>query len=79
MLNPYEREVLYGYPFVIGRRGGKGIRGPLLTLPASIVPYSSGFSVEGDDEFLRFNALPFKTEDSPASLELAIARCWTLP
>ena len=38
-LNPYEREVLYGYPFVVGRKDGKGIRGPLLTIPAAITPH----------------------------------------
>src|SRR2546426_1102947 len=27
-LNPYEREILYGYPYVIGRHEGDSIRGP---------------------------------------------------
>src|SRR5579863_10034922 len=31
-LNPYEREILYGFPFVLGRLGTTTIRGPLLTL-----------------------------------------------
>src|SRR5437762_1714111 len=32
-LNPYEREIQYGYPYVVGHRDGKPIRGPLLTIP----------------------------------------------
>ena len=74
-LNPYEREILDRVPLLIGRKGGKPIRGPLLTIPASITPGSSGgYTVEGNDDLMRFNALPFKAEDGPASLELAISR-----
>ncbi|MGH9919861.1 MAG: hypothetical protein ACRD6W_13485, partial [Nitrososphaerales archaeon] len=35
-LNPYEREVLYGYPYLVGRAREKKIRGPLLTVPVEI-------------------------------------------
>ena len=35
-LNPYERELLYGYPYVIGQLEGIAIRAPLLTIPISI-------------------------------------------
>lgn len=72
-LNPYEREVLYGYPFVIGRRDGKSIRGPLLTIPLSIRAEGDGFILTGNDENLRFNALPFRV-DQQASLDAALGR-----
>ncbi len=72
-LNPYEREVLYGYPFVIGRRAGKSIRGPVLTLPVEIRPDRDGFIVEGSDEFLRFNALPFRPDDGSSALDYEIS------
>ena len=35
-LNPYEREILYGYPYVVGRLDGRPIRSPLLTIPVKI-------------------------------------------
>jgi len=37
-LNPYEREVLLGFPYVVGRLGNSSIRGPLLTLAVTITP-----------------------------------------
>jgi hypothetical protein len=44
-LNPYEREVLYGYPYVIGRRDGETIRAPLLTVAVRIEEKGDGFFV----------------------------------
>ena len=35
-LNPYERELQYGYPYVIGKLGGTTFRAPLLTVPVGI-------------------------------------------
>ena len=72
-LNPYEREVLYGFPFVIGRRDGKSIRAPLLTIPLSVVAAGDGFSLSGNDDALRFNALPFRV-DGQETLDLALGR-----
>lgn len=61
-LNPYEREVLYGYPYVIGRRDGETIRGPLLTLAVRIEAEGEGFLVHAADDVVHVNALPFKAE-----------------
>src|SRR5262245_13250720 len=44
-LNPYEREVLYGYPYVVGRLDGETVRGPLLTLAVRIEGEGDGFIV----------------------------------
>lgn len=35
-LNPYERELMLGYPYAIGRREGEAIRGPVLLVPIAI-------------------------------------------
>lgn len=59
-LNPYEREVLYGYPYLIGRREGETVRGPLLTLAVRIEVEGDGFQVHPADDVVRVNALPFK-------------------
>ncbi len=32
-LNPYERELLYGYPYIVGQIDDIPIRAPLLTIP----------------------------------------------
>ena len=61
-LNPYEREVLYGYPFVIGRIEGHTIRGPLLTLAVRIEAEQDRFFIHAADEVVRFNALPFQND-----------------
>ena len=73
-LNPYEREVFYGYPYVIGRVGGRPVRGPLLTIPVSISVDRSGFQVVADDDVLRVNTLPFRGEDDAAAQQLALGR-----
>jgi very-short-patch-repair endonuclease len=61
-LNPYEREVFYGYPYLIGRRDGETIRAPLLTVPVRIEPHGAGFLVHGADDVVHVNALPLKAE-----------------
>ena len=73
-LNPYEREVFYGYPYVIGRLAGRPIRGPLFTIPVKITVDGSGFQVEADDDVLRVNTLPFRGEEDTAARQLALAR-----
>ncbi len=73
-LNPYEREVFYGYPYVIGRLAGRPVRGPLLTIPVSITVDGAGFQVAADDDVIRVNTLPFRGEDDTAAKRLALAR-----
>lgn len=73
-LNPYEREILYGYPYVIGRRAGKTIRAPLLTAPVSLEPGGGGFLVALTDDVVRFNSLPFRATDEAPFHEQAVAR-----
>src|SRR5207244_2176739 len=71
-LNPYEREVLYGYPYVIGRLGGQSLRGPLFTVPVTIEPEGAGFVVRPAEETVRFNTLVFRTEGDTAAREQAL-------
>lgn len=73
-LNPYEREILYGYPYVIGRVRGKTIRGPLLTLPVEIEAIGNELRVHPADETLRFNSLPFRTDTDSDAHDQALAR-----
>ncbi|MBV9101906.1 MAG: topoisomerase DNA-binding C4 zinc finger domain-containing protein [Candidatus Dormibacteraeota bacterium] len=73
-LNPYERETLYGYPFVVGRIGERRIRAPLLLLPLRIVPKGRGFELEPADDHLEFNSLPFLSEAETDARDLAITR-----
>jgi very-short-patch-repair endonuclease len=73
-LNPYEREVLYGYPYLVGRRDGETIRGPLLTVPVAIEVHGDGFLLSRADDVVHFNALPFKAEEDLEIHEQKIAR-----
>jgi len=61
-LNPYERELLYGYPYVIGRTRDRTIRGPLLTLAVEIIAEGDHLQVQPADDLVRFNSLPFRVE-----------------
>jgi very-short-patch-repair endonuclease len=70
-LNPYERELLYGYPYVVGYVDGKPIRAPLLTLPISIIADADAIIVKPNDETVRFNSLPFRSDLNSAAHELA--------
>ncbi len=71
-LNPYEREILYGYPYVVGRIEGRPIRAPLLSIPVKINVDGSGYVVSADEEVVRFNTLPFRAQTDAAARELAI-------
>ena len=74
-LNPYERQVHYGYPYVVGSISGKPVRAPLLTLSVSLIDGVKGaIEVLPKDEAVRFNSLPFRTEADTAALELALAQ-----
>src|SRR5947209_11673329 len=73
-LNPYEREVLYGYPYVIGRHDGETVRGPLLTLAIRIEVAGDGFLIHPADDVAHFNALPFQPEGDVEGHERALAR-----
>lgn len=73
-LNPYEREILYGFPYVIGRLKGKTIRGPLLTLAVEIEASGNELRIIAADEVVRFNSLPFRTERDTDAQEQALSR-----
>ena len=73
-LNPYEREVLYGYPYVIGRLRGKPIRGPLLTIGVEIDATGGDLRILPADEVVRFNSLPFRTDADSEAKDQALAR-----
>lgn len=71
-LNPYEREVMYGYPYVVGRLDGRAVRGPVLTIPVSITIHGDGYIVTPDDDIVRVNTLPFRTDTNTAARQLAL-------
>jgi very-short-patch-repair endonuclease/muconolactone delta-isomerase len=73
-LNPYEREALYGYPFVIGRVNDKAVRAPLFTVPISIRPERRGFVLAPEEEILEFNPMPFLGDEVSDARDLAVAR-----
>ncbi len=73
-LNPYEREVLYGYPYVIGRRDGETVRGPLLTLVVHIEVAGDGFLVSAADDVVHVNMLPFRADGDLEGHEQKIRR-----
>jgi len=73
-LNPYEREILYGFPFVLGRIATTTIRGPLLTLAVEIEAVGDHLEVRPADETLRFNSLPFRTEGETDARNAALGR-----
>jgi len=73
-LNPYERELQYGYPYVIGQLNGKGFRAPLLTMPVAITADGGKLVISAAEDLARFNSLPFRTDFDTGAQELAIAR-----
>jgi len=73
-LDPYEREILYGFSYVIGRRKGKTVRGPLLTLAVEIEAVGIELRVVAADEVVRFNSLPFRTDIDTDAHDQALAR-----
>jgi len=73
-LNPYERELLYGYPYVIGQVDGVTYRAPLFTMPISITADGGTLVIHPEEELLRFNSLPFRSEFDTAAHEAALGR-----
>ena len=73
-LNPYEREVLYGFPYVVGCPRERVVRGPLLTVPVEIEATGDHLEVRLADELVRFNSLPFRTETDTEAHNEALAR-----
>jgi very-short-patch-repair endonuclease/KaiC/GvpD/RAD55 family RecA-like ATPase len=73
-LNPYEREILFGFPYVVGRVANRSVRGPLLTLGVEIVADGSNLVVRAADETIRFNSLPFRTEGDTDAHSAALTR-----
>jgi len=66
--------VLYGFPYVVGRIGTHKIRGPLLTAAVEIVAEGANLEVRLADDVVRFNSLPFRSEDDSAAHDQALAR-----
>ena len=73
-LNPYERELNYGYPYVIGRVGTKKIRGPLLSMVVHIEGDGNKLIVRAGDGPIRFNLLPFRQEGDSDAVQDALRR-----
>jgi very-short-patch-repair endonuclease len=73
-LNPYEREALYGYPFVVGKRDKQVIRAPLLMVPVDISPNARGYAIRPNEERAEFNPLPFLNDTPSDARELALTR-----
>ncbi len=71
-LNPYERDLMLGYPYVIGRREGEVIRGPVLLMPVRLDGGGGQLQILASDEVARFNSLPFRGEGDSEARELAI-------
>lgn len=74
VLNPYEREVLYGYPYLVGMIDHKPIRAPLLTMSVAIEAHGSDLVAAPTDEVLRFNSLPFQGIDTREATDLSVQR-----
>ena len=72
-LNPYERELQYGYPYVVGQSHGVVYRAPLLTIPVSITAEGGNLCVSISEDTPRFNSLPFRSEHDPEAREQALA------
>ena len=73
-LNPYEREVQYGYPYIVGFADGRAVRAPLLTIPVTIASDGGKLIIRPADELVRFNSLPFRSEFDTAAREHALAK-----
>ena len=74
-LNPYERDLMYGFPYLIGHLDGQPVRAPLLTIPISIRTDSDAIIIQPDEETIRFNSLPFRTDLASAAHEQALVDC----
>ena len=73
-LNPYERELYYGYPYLYGFVDGVAVRAPVFAMPVSIVADGSSLVIAELEDVLRFNSLPFRTEHDSAAKDQALAR-----
>jgi very-short-patch-repair endonuclease len=73
-LNPYERELRYGYPYVIGQVSGKTFRAPLLSIAIAITTDRDHLVIVTSEDVARFNSLPFRTDADTGAQELALAR-----
>jgi very-short-patch-repair endonuclease len=76
-LNHYERELQYGYPYLVGQSDGVVYRAPLFTIPIEISAEGSGLSISLAEDNLRFNSLPFRSEKETGNLEHALTRLIT--
>jgi very-short-patch-repair endonuclease len=71
-LNPYEKGLVYGYPYVVGRVDGISIRGPLFHVPAKVTVTKSSASIEVEEDTLRFNSLPFRSDTQSDAAKLRL-------
>jgi len=71
-LNPYEKGLVYGYPYVVGRVDGISIRGPLFHVPVKITVTKSSASIEVEEDTLRFNSLPFRSDTQSDAAKLRL-------
>lgn len=82
-LNPYERELQYGFPYVVGKTAGVVYRAPVFTIPVTVSASGGKLTVAIEDDTVRFNSLPFRSEHDPGAREQAMARliekCPNLP
>ena len=75
-LDPYEREVLYGYPFVIGRRDGNSIQGTPANHPVERGTEETVSALQAMTRPSASNALPFQvdSQEKPELLQPARKR-----
>jgi len=79
-LNPYERELYYGFPYVVGRVAGskearaKTVRGPVLYLPVEIEPSGDSFRVSRGEDNAYLNPLIFQGQSDSQSSAPTIQR-----
>jgi very-short-patch-repair endonuclease/muconolactone delta-isomerase len=71
-LNPYEREALYGYPYLVGRLSGKPVRAPIFTVPIELAAEGSGYRVFLKDEVVEFNPMPYLSDVTSDARDLAV-------
>lgn len=73
-LNPYEKDLLYGYPYLIGHIDETPIRAPLLTIPVTITTDGDMLVITPNEELVRFNSLALRSEHDSAIHEQALGR-----
>ena len=73
-LNPYEKEVYLGYPYVLGNHKGTVLRAPLFTMPVTIQADGASLVITGKEDSIRFNSLPYRSDEDTALFEQSLDR-----